>query len=176
MRMHLLHLLRHAKSSWREDVDDHARPLNKRGRAAAGRVGRNLPHSVAPIDLVLCSSALRTRQTLDLVVAGLAQAPACVVEDGLYLADCERLIDRLQQLDEGCPNVMLIGHNPGLHALAMRLADPDTEAARALLASKFPTAARASFGVETPWSQLGRGHHRVVAYVPLSALPDEEEE
>jgi phosphohistidine phosphatase len=174
--MHLLHLLRHAKSSWRDDVEDHARPLNKRGRAAARRVGLNLPPAVPPIDLVLCSSALRTRQTLDLVVAGFAPAPVCVIEDGLYLADCERLVDRLQQLDEGCRNVMLIGHNPGLHDLAIRLADPDTAAARALLSGKFPTAARASFGIETPWAQLGRGRHRVAAYVPPSALPDEEED
>jgi phosphohistidine phosphatase len=174
--MHLLHLLRHAKSSWRDDVEDHARPLNKRGRAAARRVGRNLPHTVPPIDLVLCSSALRTRQTLDLIVAGLAPPPPCVVEDDLYLADCERLIERLHQLDEGCRNVMLIGHNPGLHDLAIRLADPDTAAARTLLSSKFPTTARASFGIDSPWSELGRGRHRVVAYVPVSALPDEEED
>ena len=173
--MHLLHLLRHAKSRWRDDVEDHARPLSKRGQREARRVGRHLPGAVPPIDLVLCSSAVRTRQTLDFVVAGPNPPPRCLVEDALYLADGERLLDRLRQLDEGCRNVMLIGHNPGIHDLAVTLADPEGGGARALLAGKFPTAARASFAVDAPWCELGRRRCRVVAYVPPSALPDEDD-
>jgi phosphohistidine phosphatase len=175
MRMHLLHLLRHAKSSWRDDAEDHARLLSKRGQKEARRVGRYLPGAVPPIDLVLCSSALRTRQTLDLVVAGLDPPPHCVVEDALYLASGERLLDRLRQLDEGCRNVMLIGHNPGIHDLAAMFADPEGGGARALLAGKFPTTARASFAIETPWCELGHRRCRVVAYVTPSALPDEDD-
>ncbi|HMC64868.1 MAG TPA: histidine phosphatase family protein, partial [Gemmataceae bacterium] len=64
--MHMLHLLRHAKSSWKGHVEDHERPLNRRGREAARRVGRQLPAATGALDLALCSSALRTRQTLDL--------------------------------------------------------------------------------------------------------------
>ena len=56
--MHQLHLLRHAKSSWDDDADDHERPLNKRGREAARLIGEGLPRAVGSLDLVLCSSAL----------------------------------------------------------------------------------------------------------------------
>lgn len=173
--MHLLHLLRHAKSSWRDDAGDHARPLSKRGRKEARRVGRYLPGAAPPIDLVLCSSAFRTRQTLDLVVVGLVPQPQCLVEDALYLAHSERLLDRLRQLGEDCRSVMLIGHNPGIQDLAETLADREGGAAHALLAGKFPTAARACFAVETPWRELGRSRCRVVAYVTPSALPDEDD-
>jgi phosphohistidine phosphatase len=173
--MHLLHLLRHAKSSWREDVEDHARAVSKRGQREARRVGRYLPGAVPPIDLVLCSSAVRTRQTLDRVVAGLNPPPRCVVEDALYLADGERLLDRLRQVDESCRSVMLIGHNPGMHNLAVTLAEPEGGGARALLAGKFPTAARASFAVDMRWCELGQRRCRVIAYVTPSALPDEDD-
>ncbi len=104
--MHLLHLLRHAKSSWKEDVEDHERPLNRRGREAARLVGQHLPASAGAIDLVLCSSALRTRETLDLAVAEFTPRPRCVIEDALYLADRGKLIERLQSLAESDVNVL----------------------------------------------------------------------
>ena len=90
--MHMLHLLRHAKSSWNDDVEDHERPLNRRGREAARLVGRHLPAAAGAIDLVLCSSAARTRETLDLALAGFAAPPRCLIEDELYLADRDELI------------------------------------------------------------------------------------
>lgn len=168
--MHLLHLLRHAKSSWKEDVDDHQRPLNKRGREAARRIGRHLPEAVGAVDLVLCSTALRTRQTLELVLAEFAVRPVCLFEDGLYLADCDKLLARLRQLDEGVGNVLLIGHNPGLHELAAALAEPGTKPSRALVSGKFPTAARASFAVGTPWAGLADARHPVLDYVTSASL------
>src|SRR5579863_8170557 len=124
--MHQLHLLRHAKSSWDDDADDHARPLNKRGREAARLVGQMLPRAIAPIDLVLCSSAARTRETAELALAGLSPPPRILFEDGLYLAGVERLMERLRELDEATGAVMMIGHNPGLHDLALTLAERDS--------------------------------------------------
>src|SRR5215469_4971262 len=115
--MHQLHLLRHAKSSWDDDADDHARPLNKRGRAAARLVGESLPKAIGALDLVLCSSALRARETAELVLAGFAKPPPVLYEDELYLAGPERLLGRLREVDEAIESVMLIGHNPGLHEL-----------------------------------------------------------
>jgi phosphohistidine phosphatase len=166
--MHLLHLLRHAKSSWKEDVEDHQRPLNRRGRQAARLVGRHLPATAGAIDLVLCSSAARTRETLDLVLAEFAPRPRCLIEDALYLAAREELIERLQRLAESDINVLLIGHNPGLHELAVALAKPDSS--RSWTAGKFPTAARISFCVATPWSALGDARHRLVDYVTVGSL------
>lgn len=171
--MHTLHLLRHAKSSWKGDVEDHQRPLNKRGREAARLIGAHLPGAVEALDLVLCSSAARSRQTLELALAGYPKAPRRLIEDGLYLADCKRLIERLEQLDESCRSVLLIGHNPGLYELAVALAEPSSSRSRGLAAGKFPTGARASFAVGTRWSGLAGSPHRLVDYVTPASLSGE---
>ena len=123
--MHQLHLLRHTKSSWDDDADDHGRPLNKRGREAARLIGDSLPQAVDALDLVLCSSALRARETAELVLAKFSPVPKVRYEDGLYLADAEDLMQRLRQLDEAAGSVIsLVGHNPGMHELAVTLAAP----------------------------------------------------
>jgi len=168
--MHLLHLLRHAKSSRKEDVEDHERPLNRRGREAARRVGQHLLATAGAIDLVMCSSAVRTRETLDLALAGFAPRPRCVIDDSLYLAGRDELIKRLERLAESDVNVLVIGHNPGLHDLAVALAKSDSPQARALASGKFPTAARVSFRVATRWAALGGARHRLVDYVTAGSL------
>jgi phosphohistidine phosphatase len=170
--MHMLHLLRHAKSSWKEDVEDRERPLSRRGREAARRVGKHLPAMVGALDLVLCSSALRTRETLDLVLAEFSPRPRSVIDDELYAASQERLIERLRRLAEEDVNVLLIGHNPGLHELAISLAETSSPNFRSLASGKFPTAARASFQVSASWSALGSSRHTLVDYVTPGTLPD----
>jgi phosphohistidine phosphatase len=169
--MHTLHLLRHAKSSRKQDVDDHARRLSKRGRNEAGRVGKFLPAAVEPLDLVLASSAARTRETLDLALAGFAARPRVLVEDELYLAGAERLLTRLRRLAEDVQAVLVIGHNPGLHELAIALVDGEMPAARPLVAGKLPTAARVSLRVGTPWQELGRERLALLDYVMADSLP-----
>jgi phosphohistidine phosphatase len=169
--MRTLHLLRHAKSSRKQDVGDHGRSLSKRGRNEAGRVGESLPAAVGTLDLVLASSSLRTRQTLDLVVAGFAPPPRILIEDELYLAGAGRLLRRLRRLGEEDRAVLVVGHNPGLHELALALVDSDMPAARPLVAGKFPTAARVSLAVATPWRQLGQERLALVAYVTAQSLP-----
>ena len=132
--MHMLHLLRHAKSSWKEDVEDRERGLNRRGREAARRVGQHLPAAVGALDLVLCSSARRTRETMELVLADYGVEPRSMIEDELYAASADKLMDRLRRLPEDEVAVLLIGHNPGLHELAITLADTNSPAlSRALI-------------------------------------------
>jgi phosphohistidine phosphatase len=168
--MHELHLLRHAKSSWKEDVEDHQRRLNRRGREAARRVGRDLPAAVGALNLVLCSSAVRTQETMELVLADYGVRPRCRVEDELYEAGSEKLMERLRRLDESDGNVLLIGHNPGLHELAVNLTDAGSPGLRALASGKFPTAARASFKISDSWSALGRSRYELVDYVTAEPL------
>jgi phosphohistidine phosphatase len=168
--MHMLHLLRHAKSSWKEEVEDHERRLNRRGREAARRVGQALPAAVGTLDLVLCSSARRTRETLELIVAEFAVRPLSVLEDELYEASKDELMDRLRRLAEETDNVLLIGHNPGLHDLSIAIADANTAGFRALSSGKFPTAARASFRVPEPWSGFGGLRCELVDYVTAGSL------
>jgi phosphohistidine phosphatase len=173
--MNMLHLLRHAKSSAKDDVEDHQRPLSRRGRKTARRVGRNLSAKLGAIDLVLCSSARRTRETLDLVLDELSPRPLTLIEDALYLASREKLAARLGRLDARDANVLLIGHNPGLHELAVALADENSSAFRALASGKFPTAAYVSFRVPADWSVLGSSRHELIGYVTPESLADEDE-
>ncbi len=168
--MHQLHLLRHAKSSWDDDGDDHARPLNRRGREAARLIGEKLPKVVAGFDLVLCSSALRTRETAELALAGFDPTPNIRYEDGLYLASCAALMQRLRQIDERHDTVLVIGHNPGLHELAMALAAPDSIGFSTLVNGKFPTGVRCRFVIGTDWAEIGSTRHRLVDYVTVKSL------
>jgi phosphohistidine phosphatase len=171
--MNMLHLLRHAKSSAKDDVEDHERPLSRRGRETARQVAGYLPAKFGAIDLVLCSSALRTRQTLDLVLAEFSPRPRALIEDGLYLAPREKLEARLRRLEPRDANVLLVGHNPGLHELAVALADENSPDFRALASGKFPTAACASFVIFPNWSALGYSQHELTSYLtPKSLLGD----
>jgi phosphohistidine phosphatase len=168
--MHRLHLLRHAKSSWTENVEDRERQLNARGRDEAERVGAALPGAIGPLDLVLCSAARRTRETAALVLAGFAPAPRVVFEEELYLAGAAALFDRLSRLAEADGSVLVIGHNPGLHELALALATPDSPGCAELSGGKFPTAVRASFAVGGTWAALGRSRHPMTGYVTVKSL------
>src|SRR5260221_66698 len=89
---HRLVLLRHAKSSWDDPgLDDHERPLTVRGRQAGKRLAAHFAAARRP-DLILCSSALRPRQTLDLVAHAWASPTPAAIEDGLYLAGAPALL------------------------------------------------------------------------------------
>jgi phosphohistidine phosphatase len=168
--MHFLHLLRHAKSAREDDAEDRLRPLSRRGREDARLVSAGLPAALGAVDLVLCSTALRTRETASLALAGFAVPPPVAFEDGLYLAAVPALILRLRRLDEATQTVLLIGHNPGLHELALALAAPASPAYPALVSGKFPTLARASLIIETGWASLDRARHTLCDYVTPKSL------
>lgn len=173
--MKRLHLLRHAKSSWKDDVEDRERALNRRGREAARRVGHHLAKTIGPLDLVLCSSALRTRETLELVLANFTNTPYSAIEGELYAASQEQLMERLHRLSEEETNVLLIGHNPGLHELAIALADNSSSHFNMLAADKFPTGACASFEVASRWSALAYSRNGLIGYVTPGALAGEKD-
>ena len=135
--MHELHLLRHAKSSQDDGVDDRERALSRRGRDDARAIARHLAEAVGRVDLVLCSSALRTRETLELVMTGFSPRPSVQTEDALYLASPATLLRRLRRIKEACGTVMVIGHNPGLHELASLLCAPDCRTATNCSAASF---------------------------------------
>ncbi|HZK91219.1 MAG TPA: histidine phosphatase family protein [Stellaceae bacterium] len=168
--MHQLHLLRHAKSSWNDEADDRERPLNKRGREATRLIADGLPQAIGGLDLVLCSSALRARETAELALAGFAKPPRVLYEDGLYLAGQAKLMRRLRQLDEAVESVLVIGHNPGLHELAVSLATPGSAGFSTLANGKFPTGVRVRFVIGTSWAEIDSTRHRLVDYVPVKVL------
>jgi phosphohistidine phosphatase len=165
-------LLRHAKSD-RQDrrLDDFDRPLAARGRLAAPLIGRYLAAEGLEPDLVLCSTARRAVETLELLLTALASAPEIGYLKTLYLAPPSRLLAVLRRQGQDRGRILLVAHNPGLHSLAVALAGQggrgghggSGEAAR-LLAEKFPTAALARFQVES-WPELGQGPARLLAFV-----------
>ena len=160
--MKRLLLIRHAKSSWDDPaLADHERPLAPRGRKAAERIAEHLAGSDAKVDLVLCSSARRTRETLELLAPVFGRAEVRV-EDRLYGASAGDLTDRLRAVPEAVGSLALIGHNPGIQDLTVELARNGPDVGRAL--KKFPTAAVALLEFDTPWSELADGTARLVAF------------
>jgi phosphohistidine phosphatase len=107
---------------------------------------------------------------MDLVLADYRVRPRSIIEEELYAASPQKLTERLRRLDEEDFNVLLIGHNPGIHELAVTLADANSPDVRALVSGKFPTAARASFEIPGPWSALGGSHYELLAYVTVEPL------
>lgn len=166
----VLHLLRHAKSSWRDaGLEDRDRPLNARGHHAAQLVAALLAREPIP-DLVLCSSALRTRETFDYLARAYGRTPPVSIEEGLYLATARALLERIEAVEDEVATLLVIGHNPGLHELAVALARHGPRADRARLAAKFPTAALASFRVAGPWHAIGHAPIALASYVVPSDL------
>lgn len=167
-----LSLLRHAKSDWSTPgMDDFDRPLAPRGLDAAPRMGAYMAHEGLKPQLVLCSAAVRTRQTLDLVLPHLATKPEISYERGLYLASAATLLKRLQQLPEDVSHAMLVGHDPGMHEIAVALAGEGERGALCALARKFPTAGLAVFRFDgARWSEIAKGKGRLLRFVTPRAL------
>ncbi|HEX6662622.1 MAG TPA: histidine phosphatase family protein [Gaiellaceae bacterium] len=163
--MRTLYLLRHAKSSWDHPaLSDHERPLTPRGRRAARRIADHLVQLGIEPELVLCSTAVRTRSTLELVRPALGGNSTVTLDDALYAASSGELLDRIRRVRDEVASVMLIAHNPGLQRLALVLASSGEELPR--LEDKFPTAALATLAVpETTWSRLDPGGAFLTAYV-----------
>lgn len=157
-------LLRHAKSSWGDPgLDDFDRPLNGRGRRAVGDIARVLADGKAAPALVLCSPARRTRETLDGVRPGLGGEPEVRFDRALYLAEADTLAEMVRTLPD-VPSAMFIGHNPGLHELAARLAGSGDAALRRRIAEHFPTGALATIAFTGEWRDARAGTGRLVAY------------
>jgi phosphohistidine phosphatase len=158
-----LYLLRHAKSSWADrTLSDHERPLAPRGRRDAKLIAKHLLRLGDEPELVLCSSAARTRETFDLVRPALGKATV-TIEDGLYGARSDELLARIRAVPDAVASVMLIGHNPGLQELAVLLASAGDELER--LEAKFPTAALATLALAKTWSRVAPGDATLTAYV-----------
>jgi phosphohistidine phosphatase len=136
-----LSLLRHAKSSWSNPgLPDRDRPLAGRGLTDAPLMGQAMAERGIDPDLVLCSSARRTRDTLDLVLPELRVEPQVTYEDALYHASPETMLEMLRAVRPGMNRVLLVGHNPEIHAFALDLIGSGPKHLREQLMTKYPTA------------------------------------
>ena len=120
--MKTLLVLRHAKSSWSDSaLDDHERPLNKRGRRDAPRVGDLVrEHGLIP-DVVISSDAVRARLTAEAVVEAARYEGEILLDQRLYMASPADILSLLRTVREKAETVMIVGHNPGLEELVLQL-------------------------------------------------------
>ncbi|UKY49387.1 SixA phosphatase family protein [Streptomyces inhibens] len=159
-------LLRHAKAEWSEE-SDHERPLAERGRRDAPAAGRRLAGAGITPDLTLCSTAARTRETWKLFVHELPQRPKTVYEERLYEASLGELLALLNETSDEVNDLMLVGHNPGMHALADALAgEAEGDLLPRMNRGGFPTAAIAVIEFTGSWKSVEHGVGRLVAYLP----------
>jgi phosphohistidine phosphatase len=169
-------LLRHAKSDW-PDVADHARPLAKRGRHDAPAVGRWLAARGYLPDVVVCSTARRTRQTWELIAPELGGSPSVTFEPRAYDASALTLLYLAQELPDRYHAALLIGHNPAISELASSLAGPPEYAPPAKDGPppsprlSFPTAAVAVLEFAGDWPALAPGEARLEAFTAPAELP-----
>jgi phosphohistidine phosphatase len=159
-----LYLLRHAKSSWKdESLPDRERPLATRGRKAAERMSEHLRNEGVAPDLVLCSPALRARETLERVSPGLGGDVETEFEDELYGAGAHELLALLRKLPPAVGSALLIGHNPALEQLASSLAGSGARLEE--LRHKYPTSALATVAFEGAWNELRPGGAELTGFV-----------
>jgi phosphohistidine phosphatase len=135
MDMKTLLLLRHAKSDWSNpELADHERPLNQRGKRDARRVGRLLQDEQLLPDLILTSTAKRTRRTVKGLVPAVSYAGKIKAKRELYLAGPEAYLEVLRAVPDRYQRVMVVGHNPGLEEWVEQLTGTATILPTAALA------------------------------------------
>ena len=126
--MKTLLLMRHAKSSWKDDsLNDHERPLKKRGRKDAKLIAKVIEKKDLVPDLILCSTAVRAKETAEIVVGKLGYEKETRYLRDLYMCEPEDFIEILNDLDNSFEKVMLVAHNPGLEAF-LQIVDGEIEA------------------------------------------------
>lgn len=157
--MSRLYLLRHAKAGWAlPGMRDFDRPLDKAGHADAEALGARMrEHAYVP-DITLCSGAVRARETLH-GIAGQADTGRVLYCDRLYSEDAAGYLALIQE-NAASGSILVIGHNPMMEDLASALSGDGEGAAKAVLASGFPTSGLAviSFSGSLKKAALGAGH------------------
>ena len=160
--MRRLHLLRHAKSSWKDpSLRDRDRPLSGRGRRAAKAMAEHLRDGGVDPELVLTSPAVRALMTLEGIEPALGRR-SLRVEPAVYGAAAGTLLGIVRAVPDRVRSVLVIGHNPGLEDLALELARDGPLVAE--LELKYPTGALATLAFEGPWMDLGPGGAELVAF------------
>ena len=158
-------LLRHGKSAYPPGVSDHDRPLAPRGRREAALAGAWIRANLPPLDLIVCSTAMRTRQTVE--ATGLT-TPLELVDytSEIYEAYPEELLELVTAASPSHRTMLLVGHGPGIPSLAAQLAGPGSDAAAlAALRTKFPTSAIAVLVIGGEWADAGASSTRLRGFV-----------
>ena len=166
--MRELFLLRHAKAMTESPTgDDFGRPLATRGQEAAVQIGGAMAERGWYPHRALVSSASRTRETWKLVASAIGDfAPAPYIEERLYNASAGAVLELLRETPDSVRTLVVVGHNPSMHELALRLCgdDSDTKALHHLR-QKYPTAALARFEYHGSWETLNPHQPRLTDFL-----------
>lgn len=155
-------LMRHGHAASPTGTPDHDRPLTDHGRAEAAAQGTWIREHVGTVDLVLCSTARRTRETL--AGAGL-EAPAEFLDE-IYEAWTGDLLDAARHVAPGTATVLMVGHSPATPHLAAQLACDDSDAALVRrIRAGFPPATVAVLELRTDWADLDPGTARLTEVI-----------
>lgn len=176
--MKRLCLLRHAKSDWGDPAkDDFDRPLNARGAKAADFMAGYIAASAFRPDTVLCSTAVRARETCTPLAARLGKGVPVIYRDELYHAMPDAMLEEIRQAPATAQTLLVVAHNPGLVLLAMALAeDPDDETALRI-AHGVPTGGFIVFEFDVErWTEIAEGKGRSVFFGRPRDLMAEEKD
>ncbi|WP_188721444.1 SixA phosphatase family protein [Nitratireductor aestuarii] len=166
--MRELFLMRHAEALTESPTgDDFGRPLSPRGQEGATRIGNAMARFGWLPQRVLVSSAARTRQTWDLLKPAIESPELdCSIEERLYSATAGRVLDMIRESADAVNAVAIIGHNPSMHELALRLASESSDpAAFNLLRQKFPPAGIVRLEFEGSWQTLNPFEARLTHFL-----------
>ena len=166
----VLYLMRHAKSDWDDpELPDRERPLAPRGVLASREMVKRLKKAGVVPSVVLCSPALRARQTLDLIAPALGKHVDVKYDEGIYGASSTDIVKRLGKLPDSVRSVMVLGHNPTTQELAITLARSGADIGR--MRQKFPTAALAMLRIDKKgWKHLEPGCAELVGLLAPKGL------
>jgi len=150
--MRRLLLMRHAKSSWNDsNLPDHERPLKKKGKKDAERMGKLLKSKDLEPDLIMSSTALRAKQTAEIVAESCKCKKEIIFLDSLYMAEPSDILHAIEKNAKDKKTIMVIGHNPGLEAF-LQIANGKVET--------LPTASIAYLTTSVDsWSKLEKGEN-----------------
>lgn len=153
-------LLRHGKSAYPEGVADHERPLADRGRHEAALAGEWIRAHAPSVDLVLCSTATRTRETFERTAI---DAPVEYLDE-LWAASHLTYLDAVRTHGGDATTVLVVGHEPSVSATALALAHDRTDAAARSIEEKYPTSGIAVLAHRGEWSGLETGRSRLTGF------------
>ncbi len=174
--MRRLLLLRHGKADKHSAGGDRERPLTKRGIEDSRRMGGFLfSQGIAP-DLGVASNARRAKQTLELALEAFPAHVTHLIDNSIYLASVEHLLDTLRKGPEKVSTLLVVGHNPGFADLAVALAGSGDPEELENMRIKFPPAALAILDFDADcWSNVAQGAGRLYRYVTPDDLRGEDD-
>ena len=160
MTARTLIFMRHGKSAYPTGVGDHDRPLAPRGDREAALAGDWLRAEQPPIDAVLCSTSVRTRETL--ARTGI-DAPV-TFDEAIYGGSPEQIIRLVKETDDAVATLLVIGHAPGMPWTTWELAANRDSPAADQISKKFPTSALSVLHFDTAWADIDTGLADLVTF------------